>query len=163
MKINKAGRQLSPEQAAAAVMVAQAREQGLALTDPDGLLKLFTKSVLDTALNEDMTEHLEYEKHGASPDHESANVRNGSRPKTVIWRRGGRGGDRGPPPPGIDRARLARRLRRNVSAVWVTSTRLCCRCIQRGLTTGEISAHFRDIYGASVSKETASRITDKVT
>ena len=35
---------MSPEQAAAAVMVAQAREQGLALTGPDGLLKLFTKT-----------------------------------------------------------------------------------------------------------------------
>jgi putative transposase len=40
--------------------------------------------------------------------------------------------------------------------------RLCCPCRQRVWTTGEISAHFRDIYGASVSKETVSRITDKV-
>ena len=32
----------------------------------------------------------------------------------------------------------------------------------RSLTTGEISAPFHDIYGASVSKETVSRITDKV-
>lgn len=32
----------------------------------------------------------------------------------------------------------------------------------KGLTTGEISAHFHDIYGAWVSKETMSRITDKV-
>ena len=32
----------------------------------------------------------------------------------------------------------------------------------RGLTTGEISAHFAGIYGASVSKETISRITGKV-
>jgi putative transposase len=30
------------------------------------------------------------------------------------------------------------------------------------LTTGEISAHFAHIYGASVSKETISRITDRV-
>jgi len=30
------------------------------------------------------------------------------------------------------------------------------------LTTGEISAHFAQNYGASVSKETISRITDKV-
>ncbi len=30
----------------------------------------------------------------------------------------------------------------------------------KGLTTGEISAHFAEIYGASVSKETISRITD---
>jgi hypothetical protein len=46
-KIKKVGRQLSPEQVAAAAMVAQAREQGLALTGPNGLLKLFTKSVLE--------------------------------------------------------------------------------------------------------------------
>ena len=32
----------------------------------------------------------------------------------------------------------------------------------KGLTTGEISAHFAEIYGVSVSKETISRITDKV-
>lgn len=32
----------------------------------------------------------------------------------------------------------------------------------KGLTTGEISAHFSEIYGASISKETVSRITDSV-
>lgn len=32
----------------------------------------------------------------------------------------------------------------------------------RGLTTGEIAAHFDEIYGATVSKDTISRITDKV-
>lgn len=32
----------------------------------------------------------------------------------------------------------------------------------KGLTTGETSTHFAEIYGASVSKETVSRITDKV-
>jgi transposase-like protein len=32
----------------------------------------------------------------------------------------------------------------------------------KGLTTGEISAHFAEIYGASVSRETVSRITGKV-
>jgi putative transposase len=32
----------------------------------------------------------------------------------------------------------------------------------KGLTTGEISAHFAEIYGPSVSKETVSRITGRV-
>ena len=32
----------------------------------------------------------------------------------------------------------------------------------KGLTTGEISAHFAEIYGASISRETVSRITGKV-
>jgi putative transposase len=32
----------------------------------------------------------------------------------------------------------------------------------RGLTTGEISAHFAEVYGAEISKDTISRITDAV-
>jgi putative transposase len=32
----------------------------------------------------------------------------------------------------------------------------------RGLTTGDVSAHFADIAGATVSKDTISRITDLV-
>ena len=35
-----------------------AKERGLSLSGPDGLLKLFTRNVLETALNEEMTEHL---------------------------------------------------------------------------------------------------------
>ena len=32
----------------------------------------------------------------------------------------------------------------------------------KGLTTGEISAHLAEVYGASVSKDTISVITDRV-
>ena len=32
----------------------------------------------------------------------------------------------------------------------------------KGLTTGEISARFAEVYGASASRETVSRITDRV-
>jgi transposase-like protein len=45
---------------------------------------LFTKSVLETALNEEMTDHLGHEKNQADSDRDSTNVRNGSRSKTVI-------------------------------------------------------------------------------
>jgi hypothetical protein len=78
------GRQLSPEQAAAAAMVAEARQRGLEETGPDGLLKLFTKNVLETALNEEIAEHLGYQKHRLGPGRQSVNVRNGARSKTVI-------------------------------------------------------------------------------
>jgi putative transposase len=64
-------------------LVARAREQGLSLTGPDGLLKQLTKTVLETALNQEMTEHLGHEKHGPVVA-ESGNVRNGSRAKTVL-------------------------------------------------------------------------------
>jgi putative transposase len=43
----------SAEQQAAAELVRLAKEQGLSLTGPDGLLKQLTKTVLEAALNED--------------------------------------------------------------------------------------------------------------
>jgi transposase-like protein len=68
---------MSAEAQAAAELVRLAKEQGLSLTGPDGLLKQLTKSVLETSLNEEMTEHLGYEKHdpaGAG----TGNIRNGT-------------------------------------------------------------------------------------
>ena len=49
-----------------AELVRLAKEQGLSLTGPDGLLKQFTKTVLETALNEEMTEHLGHDKKPSS-------------------------------------------------------------------------------------------------
>ncbi|GAA4263619.1 hypothetical protein GCM10022255_109800 [Dactylosporangium darangshiense] len=97
---------LSAEAEAAAELVRLAQEQRLSLTGPDGLLKQLTKTVLETALNEKMTEHLGYEKRdpaGAG----AGNVRNGTRSKT--------GPDRNPSgadrrAPGTGPARSSRRL-----------------------------------------------------
>ena len=50
------------EQAAAEELVRRAREQGLSLTGPDGLLKQLTKVVIETALDQEMTEHLGHER-----------------------------------------------------------------------------------------------------
>jgi len=58
--------------------------RGLELTGPNGLLKLFTKNLLEMALNGEMTEHLGHEKNQADPGREATNVRNGSRGKTVV-------------------------------------------------------------------------------
>ena len=74
----------SAEETAAKELVRLARAQGVSLTGPDGLLKQFTKTVLETASNEEMTEHLGHEKHQADPERKSANMRNGSRPKTML-------------------------------------------------------------------------------
>lgn len=54
----------SAEAAAAAELVRLVKEQGLSLTGPDGPLKQFTKTVLETALNEEMTEHLGHDAVG---------------------------------------------------------------------------------------------------
>src|SRR5271154_5234527 len=75
--------EVTAEQQAAAELVRLAKEQGLSLTGPDGLLKQLTKSVIESALAEEMTGHLGYEKHDPAGDG-SGNVRNGTRAKTVI-------------------------------------------------------------------------------
>ena len=153
------GRQLSPEQAAAAAMVAEARQRGLELTGPNGLLKLFTKNVLETALNEEITEHLGHEKHQAETGRNSTNVRNGSRPKTVVSDAAGEvridvPRDR----EGTFEPQIVKKRQRRLTDV----DEIVLSLYAKGLTTGEISAHFAEIYGASISKETISRITEKV-
>ena len=157
--VTKSGRQLSPEQAAAAAMVAEARQRGLELTGPGGLLKLFTKNVLEVALNEEMTEHLGHEKNRAEAGRDSVNVRNGSRSKTVVSDAVGEVSidvlrDR----EGTFIPKVVRKRQRRLGDI----DEIVLSLYAKGLTTGEISAHFAEIYGASVSKETVSRITDKV-
>jgi putative transposase len=49
------------ELAAAKELVRQARAEGVALTGPGGLLKALTKTVIETALDEEMAEHLGYD------------------------------------------------------------------------------------------------------
>lgn len=158
-KIKKSSRELSPEQVAAVAMVEAAREQGLSLFGPDGLLRLFTKNVLEAALNAEMTEHLGHAKNQVDPDRGSTNVRNGTRSKTVMSDAVGEieievPRDR----EGSFRPQIVKKRQRRLGDV----DEIVLSLYAKGLTTGEISAHFQDIYGASVSKETVSRITDAV-
>ena len=57
--------------------------RGVALTGPDGLLKALTKTVIETALDEEMSEHLGYDKHDPA-GRNRGNSRNGTRAKTVL-------------------------------------------------------------------------------
>jgi putative transposase len=145
------------EQLAAEELVRRAREEGLSLTGPDGLLKQLTKTVLETALNQELTEHLGHDKHGVVVG-ESGNIRNGSRPKTVLTEASGQVQIEVPRDrDGSFEPQIVRKRQRRLTGV----DEIVLSLYARGLTTGEISAHFEQIYGASVSKETISRITDK--
>lgn len=138
-------------------LLAQAREQGIELVGPDGLLNRLTKNVLETALEAEMEDHLGYEKHDVA-GRGSGNSRNGTRTKTVLTEIG---------PVEIDVPRdtgstfepqiIKKRQRRLTGVDEIVSS-----LSAKGLTTGEIAAHFDDVYGARVSKDTISRITEKV-
>ena len=60
-----------------------ARAQGIELVGPGGLLTGLTKTVLETALEAELSEHLGYEKHDPA-GRNRANSRNGTRAKTVL-------------------------------------------------------------------------------
>jgi len=151
--------ELSPaELAVIEGLVRRAREDGVALTGPSGLLKALTKTVIEAALDEEMVDHIGYDKH-AVEGRNLGNSRNGTRSKTVLT------DNCGPVEIDVPRDRdasfapqLVKKRQRRLSDV----DEVVLSLYAKGLTTGEISAHFADIYGASVSKDTVSRITDRV-
>ena len=146
------------ERAAVRELVRSARARGEDLTGPDGLLKGITKQVLEAALEEEMTEHVGYDKH-AVQGRNSGNSRNGTRTKTVLTDNAGEVQVQVPRDrDGTFAPVIVRKRQRRLSDVDAVVLSLYAR----GLTTGEISAHFAEVYGASVCKDTVSRITDRV-
>ncbi|MDT0354087.1 IS256 family transposase [Pseudonocardia charpentierae] len=138
-------------------LVDQARQQGVDLVGPEGLLTGLTKTVLETALEEELSGHLGYGKHDPA-GRDGGNSRNGTRSKTVLT-------EVGPVEIAVPRDRdgsftpaIVRKRQRRLDGV----DQLVLSLTARGLTTGEIAAHFADVYGATVSKDTISRITEKV-
>ena len=64
-------------------LVEAARADGVELIGPNGLLTGLTKTVLETALDAELTEHLGYDKHDPM-GRNRGNSRNGTRAKTVL-------------------------------------------------------------------------------
>ncbi|MEV6212321.1 IS256 family transposase, partial [Kitasatospora sp. NPDC051914] len=138
-------------------LVDRARASGLQLTGAGGLLQQLTKKLLESALEGEMTDHLGYEKHdpaGAG----SGNSRNGVRSKTVLTEVGPVQIDVPRDREGSFEPQLVRKRQRRLSGV----DEMVLSLSARGLTHGEISAHLADVYGAEVSRQTISTITDQV-
>jgi len=73
----------TPEEVAALAVARRAPGAGPVPDRAGRLLKQLTMTVLETALNEEITEHLGQEENGQS-DSETGDVRNGTRAKTVL-------------------------------------------------------------------------------
>jgi putative transposase len=138
-------------------LVERAMSEGAALVGPGGLLTGLTKTVLETALEAELDEHLGYPKH-AVEGHNTGNSRNGTRARTVLT-------DVGPVDIDVPRDRegsfepqIVKKRQRRLEGV----DELVISLAAKGLTTGEISAHLAEVYGAEVSKDTVSRITEAV-
>jgi putative transposase len=135
----------------------RAREEGVSLVGPGGLLAGLTKTVLESALEAELTEHVGYEAYDPA-GHHSGNSRNGSRSKTVLTEAGPVAIDVPRDRAGTFEPKIVRKRQRRLGGI----DAMVCSLSAKGLTHGEICAHLAEIYGAEVSKETVSRITDKV-
>jgi putative transposase len=137
-------------------LVAQARQDGIALTGPGGLLSGLTRQVLQTALETELTEHLGHE-HGGVPG-PGGNHRNGHSAKTVRTEIGDvqikvprdRHGS-------FEPALVPKHARRLTGF-----DEQVISLYAKGMTTGDIVNHLGDIYGCQVSKDLVSRVTDAV-
>jgi putative transposase len=135
----------------------RARGEGLALTGPGGLLGRLTKVVLEGALEGEMDAHLGNAKHDPAGRY-GGNSRNGHRSKTVLT-------EAGPVEIAVPRDRdasfepeiVAKRQRRLTGV-----DDLVISLVAKGLTTGEVQARLAEAYGAEVSRDTISTITDRV-
>jgi putative transposase len=136
-------------------LLERARADGASLVGPGGLLADLTKRVLESMLQAELTEHVGYEPYDPA-GHHSGNSRNGSRSKTVIT-------EIGPVELEVPRDRagtfepvIVPKRKRRLSGV----DQMVLSLSAKGLTHGEICAHLEEVYGARVSKETITRITD---
>jgi putative transposase len=138
-------------------LVARARDEGVELTGEDGMLTDLVRQVLQTGLEVELADHLGYEPYDPA-GRGSGNNRNGSYPKTVTTE--------------IGDVELAMPRDRNGTFEPVTVPKHQRRLdgltgnvislYAKGLTTGDIQSHLREIYGTEISRETISKITDTI-
>jgi putative transposase len=138
-------------------LIKDAVKSGTPIDGADGLLNELTRAVLERALNSELTHHLGYEV-GDTAGRGSGNSRNGSTPKTVTTVNGpvdikvprDRNGS-------FEPAIVPKNTRRlnNINSVVLS-------LYSRGMTTRDIEAHLEEVYGASVSRELISNITEVV-
>ena len=138
-------------------LIKDAVKSGTPIDGADGLLNELTKAVLERSLQTELTHHLGYEA-GDPAGRGSGNSRNGVGTKTVSTVNGevtievprDRNGS-------FEPAIVPKRSRRlsNINSVVLS-------LYSRGMTTRDIEAHMEEVYGASVSRELISNITEVV-
>jgi len=123
----------------------------------NGILKQFTKALLERAMQVEMAQHLGYEKHDSAGDN-SGNSRNGSSEKTMK-------GDFGELPIEVPRDRNSEFEPKIVPK---GKTRLdgfnekMLSLYARGMTVREIQQHIQEIYQVEVSPQLISNVTEAV-
>jgi putative transposase len=125
--------------------------------DVNGLLKQFTKAVLERALRAEMTEHLGYAKHEAAGQG-SGNSRNGVTRKTLK----GEFGEIELETPRDRNGEFEPQIVRKNQTRWTGFDDKILSLYARGMTTREIQGHLEEMYQVEVSPSLISQVTDGV-
>ena len=139
-------------------LLADAQATGTPIDGVDGLLNKMTKAVIERALVAEMTHELGYER-GDPAGVGSGNSRNGTSQKTIST-------PNGPVTIEVPRDRngsfepkIVPKHARRLGQI----DEMILSLYARGMTTRDIEAHLREVYGVNASRELISNVTDVVT
>lgn len=138
-------------------LVDQVQAEGVQLLGPEGLLTDLASRILSKAMAAELTDHLGYEP-GDRAGWGSGNSRNGTSSKTLLT-------DAGPVPIEVPRDRngtfepkLVGKHQRRLDGF----NDIVIGLVARGMSTRDVASHLAEAYGAEVSAEQISKITDAV-
>ena len=138
-------------------LMEQVQAEGLQLLGPEGLLTGIASKLLSKAMGVELTDHLGYEQ-GDRAGWGSGNSRNGTSPKTVLT-------DAGPVSVDVPRDRngtfepkLVGKHQRRLDGF----NDIVIGLVSRGMSTRDVASHIGEAYGAQMSAEQISKITDAI-
>jgi putative transposase len=127
------------------------------IVGPGGLLAQLTQRLVERALEVELTDHLGYERH-LEPPGATGNQRNGRMPKTLST-------EHGPVTINTPRDRegsFAPQLVRKRQRRFEGFDDKILALYGRGMSTRDIEAYLRELYGVSIGRDLISRVTDAV-
>src|SRR6266516_944637 len=127
------------------------------IVGPGGVLPHLTKRRVEGALSAELTEHLGYEPHQEPPGG-TGNTRNGSTAKTLATEHGPVRIETPRDRKGSFEPQIVRKGQRRFEGFDEKILAL----YSRGLSTRDIEAHLKEIYGVAVGRDLISRVTDAV-
>jgi putative transposase len=148
-------RRVLPDEVIDELLAGRKTEEEIA--GPGGLLSQLTKRVVERAMEVELTDHLGYEPHQEPPGG-AGNTRNGSTPKTLSTEHGPVGIRTPRDRDGSFEPKIVRKRQRRFEGFDDKILAL----YSRGLSTRDIEAYLRDMYGVSVGRDLISRVTDAV-
>jgi putative transposase len=138
-------------------LLADAQATGTPIDGVDGLLNKMTKAVIERALVAEMTHELGYER-GDPAGAGSGNSRNGTSQKTVSTPNGPVTIDVPRDRNGSFEPKIVPKHARRLGQI----DEMILSLYARGMTTRDIEAHLREVYGVNASRDLISNVTDVV-